>query len=254
MSDILPPNVANVMFHKLSLIVAGVDGEGKPVSHTVKDQLEAARLLDKLSSRNGSAKPEPVVPSGIPWIVESLAQVGEFFGKAENTIKVWRERGMPGDPGMPGKSGRYNLKECLVWRDATVGSSGRDDKQDPGEETRADGDRRKSLAEAAIKEMKAAVMRGELIDVDDISREYVHSATHTRAMLEQLPFRFMSMLIDRCPHCGESVYSGDDKRRILESIRGHVDDAVEAVHLCLVERIAEPQPEEETDVLSSGSD
>lgn len=243
MSDTVPPNVADMITRRVALIAAGVDAKGKPANYGAKETLEAARLLPKLM-RSSNGKSER--PPGEPWIVESLAQVGEFFGKAENTIKVWRERGMPGDPGGPGDHGRYNLKECLVWRDATVASSGRDEGAETGKETRADGDRRKSLAEAEIKEMKAAVMRGELIDVDDVAREYVHSATHTRAMLEQIPHRFMSGLVGKCPHCNEPVYSGDDKRRILDANKRHVDDAMEAVHACLVARKEEPQDTEET--------
>ncbi len=241
MSDTVPPNVADMIIRRVALIAAGVDATGKPAEYSVKETLEAARLVAR-STKSSNGKPS----SGEPWIVQSLTQVGEFFDRAEDTIKEWRERGMPGEPGGPKKLGRYDLKECLLWRDATIGPTGRNDGIDPGEETRADGDRRKSLAEAAIKEMKAAVMRGELIDVNKICREYVHSATHTRAMLEQMPHRFMSCLIEQCPHCGEQVYSGDDKRRILEANKGHVDDAIEAVHSCLTARMDETPDTEES--------
>lgn len=170
-------------------------------------------------------------------VAATLSHVAYIFGKSRDTMRDWRRNGMPGKPG------HFDVREILTWY-LSRASSGRNDGSD---ENRAESEARKAAADADMAEMKAAVMRGELIEVDTICREYVHSATHTRAMLEQIPHRFMAGLIERCPHCNEPVYTGDDKRRILDANKGHVDDAIEAIHSCLAARMEEPQDTEEDD-------
>ena len=43
------------------------------------------------------------------WTAANQAEVGEFFGVSMDTIAAWRKKGMPG------VSGRYDLREILVW-------------------------------------------------------------------------------------------------------------------------------------------
>ena len=44
------------------------------------------------------------------FVVKTLAQVGQFFGRARDTVKEWVSNGMPG------KSGSYDLSHIARWR------------------------------------------------------------------------------------------------------------------------------------------
>lgn len=61
-----------------------------------------------------SAAPDeyPILERLIDHELETLSDVGEFFGVDEHTVRVWRLR----TPPMPGEPGKWPLKEIVKWR------------------------------------------------------------------------------------------------------------------------------------------
>ncbi len=227
----LPPEVRDNQIKRLACLANGRDPDDKTGKTRVptSQQLEAGRQLEKLMASGNGTSQSSIGPA---WVVCKRVDVSVFFGNSEDTIKLWLKQGCPG------KRNHYNLKQIMEWRDANVGFTNRPDGNHV-DASRAEGERRKSLADADMKEYRALVLKGELIHVDDVSREYTHSATHGRALFEQVPFRFMTHLVNTCPHCGEVVLDGDEKRRILSAATQDIDTAIEAMHDGLEGRIKE---------------
>lgn len=172
-----------------------------------------ANLAKRIEDLTGPKEPpQPDAPN----IVTTRKQVAAHFGKSLDTIKDWREKGMPGSPG------HYDLAEILRWRDANVGPSGRNEN---GDACRAEAERRRAWAEAEIKEAKAAKLRGETAGIDEIARLFRHVANHARAVFEQLPQQTLGML----PAIGQPV-TADDLRRIRAGVEKGVDTGFSLLH------------------------
>jgi phage terminase Nu1 subunit (DNA packaging protein) len=63
-----------------------------------------------------------------PWIVGGFGEIAAIFGVSRDTVrKDWVSRGMPGG------SGRYDLRKIILWRekDRAKKTPGRDDGGDP---------------------------------------------------------------------------------------------------------------------------
>lgn len=107
---------------------------------TPEDLQAVDELLAELE-RDRGADDETKPKTRKQWLVETLADVAEFFGIATQTVKQWRtER-----PQMPGVPGEYPLSEIAKWRFDKL--------------TRSDAKERKNKADADLAETKAEAER-----------------------------------------------------------------------------------------------
>lgn len=153
-----------------------------------------------------------------PWIVRGREPVALFFRRTVETIKSWVSKGMPCIRGGPGEAALYDLCEIMHWRDENVVDSGRND---TGDVSRLEADRRKAVAEAEKRELETAKMRGELIEVDAVARDFRHHATHGRALWEQAPDQLLGLL--------PASATGEDKRRFRREAVRIVDSVIAAM-------------------------
>lgn len=239
---------------RAALIVLGRDTNGRQKHYSPRDKLRACETILKMVAQNatigraagggGSSHRatgptlnaqinvgvggQPAASSGPPWIVATQQQVAGFFGNSLETIKDWREKGMPGEPGGPNAPGRYDLSAILRWRDATIGPSGRNE---TGDASRSEADRRRAWAEAQRSELELAVERGQVAPVADMLREWSHAATHARALLEQVPDRLLAAL--------PPGSDGDQRRRFRDEAEKAIDAVVRTIHEGLKRRAGE---------------
>lgn len=155
------------------------------------------------------------------WVVRRLADVARFFRVTEDTCKKWRA------VGMPGAARKWNLADIVAWRDGRLRNAGRA-AQEGADTSRLEANRRRAWADAEAAETRLAALRGELIEVEYVIREYQHHATHARSLFEQIPTRLMGELPEDA--------TADDKRRFRGRAQRIVDDVVAALHSDLLER------------------
>ncbi len=252
------PEQAYTLIPRQTILVAlGRDKNGKATDqYTERQKAAAARLLlamDKANAGNGAGRipvgsihaetvnlqqnigQPPGTEQAVPWIVANLELVADFFGKARETMKEWRAKGMPGIRATATIPGRYDLSEILRWKEVNIGSSGRND--GTADVARAEADRRKAVAEAEMKELKTEEFKGQLIDLDDVVREFNHETTTTRAHLEQIPDRATAQL-PPCIECGAQP-GGDDKRRFRTRLEEMVDQITGSRHEELMARVGQ---------------
>jgi len=153
-----------------------------------------------------------------PWVVETLDEVAEFFGRQRDTIKDWRKKGMPG------KAGEWDLQAIVPWQQENVGSSGRGDTDD---KSRAEAERRKAWAEAAKRELDLKVATGEFASVDEMIRLIRRADTHAISLWQQTPDRLLGLL--------PAKTSGRDKRRFRKEAEKIVADVIESQRQGLID-------------------
>ena len=155
-----------------------------------------------------------------PWIVGSLADVARFFRVHPDTVRTWRRQGLPGD------KGAWNLSAIVAWREGRRRAT---PEMIPGAaEGRFEADARKATADADLYEMKRDQRRGDLIDVDTVTRVYARHATHARALWEQAPDRLLGLL--------PATATGDDKRRFRAEATRIIEDVVHAFYTDLLQQ------------------
>ena len=156
--------------------------------------------------QTGSGKPTPRKPKTAKT-ARTIAEVAGHFGVAVRTVGNWRVTGMPGRPG------RFNLAAIAAWRE---GQSLGCDRQGDGKP----GDRLKE-AEAQLKELKLAKLRGELVAADAVCRLFRRQIAEAKTHLDQLPEEITGEFGDLVP----------DKllARVRERIRVRVDSACSAL-------------------------
>jgi len=121
-----------------------------------------------------------------PWVVARLADVARFFGRSLATVKGdWR----PG--GMPGRAGAWDLKAILQWRDGAAQAA---TPAAAGDQSKADAERRKAIAEAAIAERKERLLAGKLIELEPVRRLFVRHVEEAKALMGQIPDRVAAAL------------------------------------------------------------
>ena len=154
------------------------------------------------------------IPRVEPWVVARLADVARFFSRSVDTIKGEWRRG-----GMPGKSGAWDLREILQWRDERFGIG--EVPAPEGEETRAAANRRRDIAQATLVELKARQRAGELVELEAVRRLFVQHINEAKAIFGQVP--------DRVIACLPSRTKAVIRRRVHEQTRVIVDDTCKAL-------------------------
>jgi hypothetical protein len=153
-----------------------------------------------------------------PWVVFTLDQVAEFFGRSRDTLRDWRKKGMPGEPGA------FDLKAILAWKEEAIGSSGRGDTDDV---SRAEAERRKAWAEAKTRELELEQLEGSLAPVDPMIRLVKRAVVHAVALWEQAPDHLVGLL----PRGAK----GEQKRRFRAAAAKYVFNVTEAIKQGLID-------------------
>lgn len=179
----------------------------------------------------GGSAAAPPRPGSRPWIVTTLAAVAEFFGVSPETVKDWREKGMPGIAGGPGHLGRYDLAEILQWRDANIGGTGRNDARIRNE-SRAEADRRKAWAAARSAELGLRREEREVVEADTIARYYLRLQGTARGLFEQIPDRLLAAL--------PQTATAADKRRFRDTAEKAIGDICASMQAS-IEKLAEEE-------------
>ena len=123
-------------------------------------------------------------------IISTQKQLAEYLGRSERTISYYKNQGMPVSP-----DGTYDLDAIDVWIEARnkkgIGQ--------PHGERPDSGD--KSGWEAVLKEMKAQIaelelkkLKGELISLDDVRRQWVNRIIEVKTALLSLPRKIPPLL------------------------------------------------------------
>lgn len=158
-------------------------------------QRELNRILRLDRPADGSEAPEGPEPApgepgpskaGRPWIVDSLAQVAEFFARSIDTIKgEWRANGMPGS------ARRWDLAQILAWRDERQQKTAAVRATDQGV---VEAERRRAVAEANRAERRDRREAGDLVEVEEVRRLFAQHVNAARSILEQIPDRVIAAL------------------------------------------------------------
>lgn len=109
------------------------------------------------------------------WTVNSLADVGSFFGVPVSTCEYWRKQGLPGEPGS------WDVGKITRWRLA---------KLDNGADLSADlkrADIRLKTAQSEQRELEMAVQRGEFLVKTDVELWAATALIEAREQIMSLP-------------------------------------------------------------------
>lgn len=123
-------------------------------------------------------------------IVGTQKEVAEYLGRAERTIAYYKNQGMPANP-----DGTYDLDAIDAW----VESRNSKGTGQPHGKHPDSGD--KSGWEAIYKEMKARLaemelnkLKGELISLDEVKRQWIGRIVEVKAALLSLPRKLPPLL------------------------------------------------------------
>lgn len=122
-------------------------------------------------------------PAAAEAVVPTIGAAAKALGKHERTLKSWLAKGCPGRPGA------YDVAAIAAWHEANVGATLRDDTSE-----KARWAAEKIKAEARKRKLEVEQLLGRLVDVDLPAREFAQHIVEAKALLEQLPDRFLSFV------------------------------------------------------------
>jgi phage terminase Nu1 subunit (DNA packaging protein) len=105
--------------------------------------------------------------------------IAALFGVTDRTIRNWIAEGLTGNG--EGRAVTYDWPTVLAWRDDRISGA----KAGPDLTDRE----RKLRAEADLAEMEAAKMAGDLLDAQDVGREWGGFLSRLKVNLDGLPNR-----------------------------------------------------------------
>jgi len=126
-------------------------------------------------------------------VVASIGLAAKAIGVHERTLKTWLKAGCPGKPGA------YDVAAIAEWHEANVGST----RDDSSEKTRWAAEKLKANARKAKLEVDRLL--GRLVDVEIPAREFAAHIVEAKALLEQLPDRFLSYVPGLSPATKKAV-------------------------------------------------
>lgn len=123
------------------------------------------------------------------WIAKSQAELAEACGVSLATIAHWARLGMPG------KQGRYDLREVFRWSRTVGPCSHTKQKADPDDQLLAEGGdspglERYRLAKAALAELELEERKGSLLSREKVRGALIRWASIVRRLGELLAKRF----------------------------------------------------------------
>ena len=144
------------------------------------------------------------------FVVETLGDVAQFFGRGIDAIAKWRRSGS-----MPGKPGAWPLDEIVRWR------LDGDDESDPADESleieKLRAEIAKLKADTSGKELKNESVRGRLIDRADAEQSQGELCAMIRTRLESLPDEF-EMRFPAETRAENKADFADEVRRVLKEM------------------------------------
>ncbi len=124
------------------------------------------------------------------WFVATLAEVAEFVGRATDTVRHWRTE----KPPMPGKPGRYDVREILRWCIA------RHERRKPKQSSEKLAlEKQKLELEVESKRDKVERESARLVRRDAVDEAVRRAHERIRNRLEQLPDELARSLPARVP-------------------------------------------------------
>lgn len=120
-------------------------------------------------------------------ILGTQREVAAFFGvEYETALRSWRPKGMPGE------EGRYSVREISRWLAGryALGSGAESDSLN----SRRKAEVRKLEADAALRELKLEMQRGEYCEVAYVRTRFAEIATRCRDTLMRLPAELRPIL------------------------------------------------------------
>lgn len=97
----------------------------------------------------------------------SQVDMAEILDVSTVTLREWTRQGCPvKEAGSKGKAAKYASADVIKWREEQAAGSAYDD--DKTKITADEANRRKTLAEARLAELKLAEARGALIDIETV--------------------------------------------------------------------------------------
>lgn len=160
--DSLPPDIARRLLNRdLSNLIRRVQGGGK------LSRQERAMLQSMASGTEAASAPA---------IAENFVELATILGVTRQAIHSWKR--MKGAP-EPAANG---LHDVAAWREfmRANGLKGGEPVTDVETSLKA----RKLLAEVEERELRLAVRRGELIEVDQVRGEWTRQVGRARALME----------------------------------------------------------------------
>ena len=95
------------------------------------------------------------------WLVGTLEEVGEFFGRSIETVKGWRS------VGMPGRKGRWDLAAISRWLIGRRGGGPGEASKLAGGDAMAQAKLAREIARAKREQILLRQLEGTLIDRDE---------------------------------------------------------------------------------------
>jgi phage terminase Nu1 subunit (DNA packaging protein) len=115
------------------------------------------------------------------------AKLAKIVGVGSRQISYYVENGMPQEG-----AGKFCLESCVEWVKSHVKPTGRGDGRQKND--RGHWETQKVRWQAKQEALKYRQQVGELIPVDEVSREQERAITHAKALAEQIPDRLLGLL------------------------------------------------------------
>ena len=164
---------------------------------------------------------EPIEESQTQTIVRTIPEVASHFDVSKNAVREWvRDPEFPGRVGERGRqNGRFPLEAIADWKAARDGTR---EANQVGNSARE----RKWNADAEIREMELARMRGELIEVDVVAREMTRAIHNAKSIINEIP----DELFDRLPPKFRARYGAKIREWLIWRINQAYDVLEEMKH------------------------
>lgn len=138
------------------------------------DQAVAWLIEQGIATRDDPAAPET--------IMRTIPEVANYFGVSTVAVQRWlNDPDFPGQAGERGRqNGRFPIEAIAEWKAARDGTR---EANQVGSTARE----RKWNADAEIRELELAKLRGELIEVEAVEREIERAIHNAKSVLNDLP-------------------------------------------------------------------
>lgn len=124
------------------------------------------------------------------------SELAEVFDVTIVTVDSWIRKGCPyEEAGKNGKSWRFSLKKVVAWRVTELTKDATSDGDDKPIGTAAGALTRKTLAEAELKELELAELKGEIIRVEDVMLANDRMISDCKKRLLSIPTKLAPLVI-----------------------------------------------------------
>jgi len=144
----------------------------------------------KTTARKNHAKPPALAPAPIPEVIGTVVTKAELvkrFGETPKQIERYLVEGIPCTG--QGKTRRFPWPAVRHWRDERIRRQERERLTPKSEAPQGfkDAELRSAIADAELKELKLAQLRGDLVQVTDYRQELADALARVRSSLLRHP-------------------------------------------------------------------